>query len=101
MLRFPQKTKRWFGKAQSGFYIDFFLKKLSDICIRNVFVFSAVFFGEKYMIEKITRKIIESALFKSSKNIGFTTINYKLFMYLFLTFLFYVLIFFNIILTLF
>ena len=96
MLRFPQKTNRWFGKAQSGFYIDFFLKKLSDIYIRNIFIFSAIFFGEKYMIEKITRKIVESILFKSNKHFGFTTINYKLFICLFLTLLFYMLTFLNI-----
>lgn len=96
MLRFPQKKLRWFGKAQSGFYIDFFFKKLIDLFVRNVFVFSALFFGEKYIIERLTRKIIDSFLFKSNKFLGFTSLSYRLFVYVFLTVLFYTLIFINV-----
>ena len=95
MLKFPQKKTKWFGKAQSGFYIDFFFKKLSDLFIRNVFIFSAIFFGEKYMIENITRKIVNYFLFKSNKLLGFNSLNYSLFIYLILLFVFYILIFFN------
>ena len=58
MLRFPQKKNRWLGKAQSGFYIDFIFKKFAEIFIRNVFIFGALFFGEKYMIEYLTKKIV-------------------------------------------
>jgi hypothetical protein len=98
MLKFPQKKTKWFGKAQSGFYIDFFLKKVCDAFIRNVFIFSSIFFGEKYMIEKLTRKIIESFLFRSNKFFGFTLLNFSLFIYITLTFLFYLIIFFNLVL---
>jgi hypothetical protein len=100
MLRFPQKKLKWFGKAQSGFYVDFFLKKLVDLFIRNVFVFSALFFGEKYIIERLTRKVVDLFLFKSNKFLGFTSLNYKFFIYIFLTILFYTLIFINLLLLL-
>jgi hypothetical protein len=98
MLKFPQKKTKWFGKAQSGFYIDYIFKKIVDVFIRNIFIFSAIFFGEKYMIEKLTRKIIESFLFRSNKFFGFTLLNFSLFIYITLTFLFYLIIFFNLVL---
>ena len=37
--------------CQSGFYFDFFLKKLAEMFVRNLFIYTAQFFGEKYMIE--------------------------------------------------
>ena len=70
MLKFPQKKNILLGKAQSGFYIDFFLKKLSEIFIRNVFIYAALFFGEKYMIEHLTKKIVDNFIFNSNKLIG-------------------------------
>jgi hypothetical protein len=100
MLKFPQKNTKWFGKAQSGFYIDYIFKKIVDVFIRNIFIFSAIFFGEKYMIEKITRKMVDYFLFKSNKIVGFNVLNYRIFIYIFLTILFYTLIFFNIFLIL-
>ena len=36
---------------QSGMYFDFFYKKISEVFVRNVFIYMAQFFGEKYMIE--------------------------------------------------
>ena len=96
MLRFPQKKNKWSGKAQSGFFIDFFLKKLSDLFIRNIFIFSSLFFGEKYMVEKITRKIVDSFLFKSNKLFSFTILGYRLYIYIILTFIVYLLLFINI-----
>lgn len=70
MLRFPQKKFKWSGKAQSGFYIDFFLKKTVDVFIRNVFIYASLFFGEKYIIEQLTKKTIDFFIFKSNKLIG-------------------------------
>ena len=43
--------------CQSGFYFDFFFKKLTEIFIRNFFIYGAQFFGEKYLIEVLTRKV--------------------------------------------
>lgn len=61
---------------QSGFYIDFFVKKLSEIFVRNVFIYTALFFGEKYMIEVLTKKIIENLIFKLNRFFGWTSYNY-------------------------
>jgi len=70
MLRFTHKKGRWLGKAQSGFYVDFFLKKLAEVFIRNVFVYASLFFGEKYMIEVLTKKVIDKVIFNTNKLIG-------------------------------
>lgn len=76
MLQFPQKKFKWSGKAQSGFYFDFMLKKIAEVFIRNVFVYSALFFGEKYMIEHLTKKTIDAFIFNSNKFLGWTSLNF-------------------------
>ena len=96
MLKYPNKLKKWSGKAQSGFFIDFFCKKLADVFIRNVFIFSAIFFGEKYMIEKITKKIVDFFLFFNNKLIGFNVLNFSFFFYIVLSILFYFIFLINI-----
>ena len=70
MLGFPKKTSRLLGKAQSGFYVDFFFKKTADVFVRNVFIYMSLFFGEKYMIEQLTKKTIDSFVFNSNTYIG-------------------------------
>ena len=77
MLQFPKRRFRWSGKAQSGFYLDFFLKKICDSFLRNVFISAALFFGEKYMIEFLTKKIVDNFIFNSNKLIGWTNLNYS------------------------
>ena len=52
---------------QSGFYLDFFLKKNSEIFIKNIFIYSSLFFGEKYFIEVLTKKIIDNFIFLKNK----------------------------------
>ena len=47
--------------CQSGFYLDFFLKKISEIFVKNIFIYSAQFTGEKYMIEELTKKVFEKS----------------------------------------
>ena len=42
--------------SQSGFNIDFIIKKLSEIFIRNFLIYGAQFFSEKFIIEYITKK---------------------------------------------
>ena len=76
MLNFPKKKFKWVGKAQSGFYIDFILKKVTEVFIRNVFINAALFLGEKYMIEYITKRTIDLFIFNSNKYVGWTTYNY-------------------------
>ena len=70
MLMFPQKKNKWFGKAQSGFYIDFIFKKLVEVFIRNVFIYASLFFGEKYMIEHLTKKVVDNFIYSSNKLVG-------------------------------
>ncbi len=77
--------------CQSGCYFDFFYKKLCDVFVRNVFVYTSQFFAEKYMIEVLTKKIIDKSIFNVNKVIGFTKLNYFSFflqiVYIFLYFL--------------
>jgi hypothetical protein len=98
MLKFPHKKNRWSGKAQSGFYFDFIFKKLAEVFIRNVFIYSAMFFGEKYMIEHLTKKTVDSFIFNSNKLSGWTTLNYMWFFYTLLSVVLYILLFINILL---
>jgi hypothetical protein len=50
----------FFRFCQSGCYLDFFYKKCSEVFVRNIFIYSAQFFGEKYMIEVFTKKIFSN-----------------------------------------
>jgi hypothetical protein len=52
-------NQRFILLIQSGFYIDFFLKKICEVFIKNIFIYSSQFFGEKYIIEVLTKKIID------------------------------------------
>jgi len=70
MLNFPYRRYKWSGRAQSGFYFDFIFKKLGEVFIRNFFIFSALFFGEKYMIEHLTKRIVDSFIFNSNRWVG-------------------------------
>ena len=92
---------RFITLVQSGFYVDFFFKKLCEAFIRNVFIYTAQFFGEKYMIEVLTKKVIDSFIFSNSKffhhhslgqDIFFYTVTlvffYTVFLYLVLSFIY-------------
>lgn len=101
MLQFPKKRFKWFGKAQSGFYLDFIFKKFAEIFIRNVFIYASLFFGEKYMIEFLTKKSIDNFIFNSNKIFGWTTLNYMWFFYFMLSTTFYILLCLNILILIF
>lgn len=62
---------KFFRFIQAGFYFDFIFKKLSEMVMRNIFIYSAIFFGEKYMIEFITKKTIDSFIFNSNRKFNF------------------------------
>lgn len=51
---------KFFRFVNCGLYFDFFLKKISEIFVRNMYVYSALFFGEKYFIEVLTKKVIDN-----------------------------------------
>lgn len=44
---------------KSGFYIDFFYKKLCEVFIRNILIVAAYIIGEKFMIEFITKLTLD------------------------------------------
>jgi hypothetical protein len=87
--------------CQSGCYFDFFYKKLTDVFVRNVFVYTSQFFAEKYMIEVLTKKIIDKSIFNVNKIFGFSKLNYITFFIQLIYILFYFLGLFNFILILF
>ncbi len=67
MLKFKIVTFSFFRFIQSGLYLDFFLKKLVELFVKNFFIYAAQFLGEKYMIEVLTKKVIDSSIFNSNK----------------------------------
>nr|YP_004841709.1 Ymf57 [Ichthyophthirius multifiliis]AEL89251.1 Ymf57 [Ichthyophthirius multifiliis] len=67
MLKTYLISFRFFKYIQTGFLLDFFFKKLSEMIIKNIFIYSSLFFGEKYIIEFLTKKIINNLLFNFSK----------------------------------
>ena len=74
--------------VQSGLYFDFFFKKLGEVFLKNVMVLTPQFFGEKYMIEVLTKKIIENTIFIFNKFVCFTSLSYFNFFFLFFVVLF-------------
>ena len=55
---------------QSGLYMDFFIKKLGEVFVKNFLVYTSNYFGEKYFIEVLTKKIIDNLVFKKNKLFG-------------------------------
>lgn len=74
--------------VQSGLYLDFFIKKCGEVFLKNFMVLTPQFFGEKYFIEVLTKKIIESFLTNFNKLIGLTSLGFFNFMYIFFILLF-------------
>jgi hypothetical protein len=60
MLKNKTILFKFFRFIQTGLYLDYFFKKLIEIFVKNYLVLSAQFFGEKYIIEFLTKKIIDS-----------------------------------------
>ena len=97
MLKFRIVTFRFFRFIQSGLYLDFFLKKLIEKFIKNFFIYSAQFLGEKYMIEFLTKKIIDSAIFNTNKVINLVDLFYSNYFIQIISILFYTITILNII----
>jgi hypothetical protein len=77
MLKFYIFKFRFFRYIQSGLYLDFFFKKLAEVFVRNVFIYTAQFFAEKYIIEFLTKKIIDSSIFNFNRLFGVTELFYS------------------------
>jgi hypothetical protein len=89
MLKFIIVKFNFFRFIQSGLYLDFFLKKLIEIFVKNVFVYSAQFMGEKYMIEFLTKKVIDSSIFNVNKIINLNDLFYSYYFIQLLSIFFY------------
>ncbi len=98
MLKFDIFTFRFFRFIQSGLYVDFFFKKISETFVRNFFIYSAHYFGEKYMIEYLTKKIIDSSIFNTNRLIGLTELFYSYYFIQLISIFFYLLTLLNLIL---
>lgn len=66
MLRWNLNTTNFSRFSQSGMYIDFILKQIGEYFIRNILIYTSLFFGEKYVIEYLTKKTIDSFVFSSN-----------------------------------
>lgn len=77
---------------QSGFYVDFFFKKLGEIFIRNFLIYTSNYFGEKYFIEILTKKIIDNFIFKNNKLFGWTSLQFFNFFYVITLLVFYIIL---------
>lgn len=63
MMHLFSLTNGFINFMQSGMYVDFILKQIGEMLTRNVFVYAAVFFGEKYIVEFATKKTIDNVTF--------------------------------------
>lgn len=86
-------TFKFYIFAQNGFYFDFLIKKVCEILIRNILIYSSQFFGEKFLIEFFT-KIIFYNFFLSSFNLVENLLkNFEFFFYKFILLVFFFLTF--------
>ena len=53
-----------------GYDWDFFIKKVGEVFVKNFLVYTSNYFGEKYFIEVLTRKLIDNLVFKQNKLFG-------------------------------
>ena len=83
-------THKFKQAAQSGFYIDFFLKNVAEIVIRNVLIYSGQFFCEKYMIEFFTKKIFSNFIYYFNQINKSTNFNFISFFFQVATIILYV-----------
>lgn len=82
--------------CQSGMYFDFFLKKLSEIIVRNLYIYTAQFFGEKYIIETFTKKIFNCIITFVNTITGLTQLSFISFFFFIFIFIYISIIFLNI-----
>lgn len=79
MLKLDIFLFKYIKFIQTGLYLDFIIKKLIEIFVKNIYIYTSQYFGEKYFIEYITKKIVETWIFNVNKNKFF----YELFQFYF------------------
>ncbi len=77
--------------------MDFFIKKVGEVFVKNFLVYTSNYFGEKYFIEVLTRKMIDNLVFKQNKLFGWTTLHFFNFFYMIIILVLYSLILINVI----
>lgn len=55
MLHCQWLEREYDRSIKSGFFMDFFYKKVAEVFVRNVFISGAYVLGEKYIIEHVTK----------------------------------------------
>jgi len=48
-------------------FIDFIFKQIIEYWTRTVLIYTALFFGEKYIIEYLTKKTIDTVVFNTNR----------------------------------
>jgi hypothetical protein len=96
MLKTLVITFKFLRFVQTGLYVDFFFKKLIEIFVRNSLIYSSLLFGEKYIIEILTKKVIDSGINLINKDISFLDLSSSYYFIQLVGFLFYTLAFINI-----
>jgi hypothetical protein len=48
---------KFFRYIQSNLFVDYILKKIIEIFVKNILIYTSLFFGEKFIIEYLTKKI--------------------------------------------
>ena len=62
-------------------YIDFIFKQILEYFVRNLLVYTALFFGEKYIIEFLTKKTIDSFVFNTHRLFSSAELSFSDFFY--------------------
>lgn len=70
-------------------YVDFIFKQIIEYFIRNILIYTALFFGEKYIIEYLTKKTIDSFVFNSNKLVTTHSLSFHDFFLIITGFIFY------------
>ncbi len=83
--------------CQSGFYVDFFVKKFGEVFVRNVLIYGAQFFGEKHMIEHLTKRFFESSIWFFNSKFEFNKLQFNIFFIQIVSIILYTLSFINLI----
>ncbi len=94
MLFNPFLLVNFLNFFKSGFYIDFLLKKLAEIFVKNIFIYSSLFFGEKFIIEFFTKKIVDNIIIFLNKT-NTLSFSYNFFFISFFFLVFYSIFFFE------
>mgnify|MGYP007108022093 CR=1 FL=1 len=54
--------KNFIRAVKCGFYMDFFYKKFCEVFVRNGLIYSSYIFGEKYMVEFVTKLVVDKII---------------------------------------